>query len=509
MRILLVQPTPFEEGRLGLETVIWQSEPVGLTAVAGGAPDHDVQILDMRVEPENALARTLADFRPDVVGTTSMTTDAYQAKAVLRTAKTMLPEVKTLIGGHHPTLSPEEFREPYVDVIVKGEGELTFGELCAAWTSDFDAPKLDDIDGIEYRKTEGAWASTSKRSQQRQLDTLPAPRRDLIAKYYGEYFFTVARPMASIFTSRGCSFDCNFCAIWEFYDRRVRYLSAELIADRMEACEEPYIFLLDDNFLTDRKRLARLVEVLRERNIKKHWMTQGRTDFIADNPELMTDLASVGLVCVLCGFESNDDDALAFLEKSNTAEQNRAAGRILADNGIQATGIFMVRPDFEEKDFDRLFDYINELGVVIPIITILTPLPGTQLERKHRDQLLTRDRRFYDLLHSVLPTKLPRDQFYANFTRQSWATMPSVKKALNLRRVWKKRDFWLSVLPNVPRYVKETWRYRDVHHDPQSYLRDEVGVLDGEAMTQFRERVPVSENAPRAASGARLPIMNG
>src|SRR5262245_56126611 len=102
MRILLVQPSPFEEGRLGLENVVWLSEPVALTAVAGAVPGHEVQILDLRLEPENTLPRVIKAFRPDIVGTTSMTTDAYQAKAVLRTAKTMLPECLTVVGGHHP-----------------------------------------------------------------------------------------------------------------------------------------------------------------------------------------------------------------------------------------------------------------------------------------------------------------------------------------------------------------------------------------------------------------------
>lgn len=503
MRILLVQPTPFEEGRLGLETVIWMSEPVALTAVAAAVPEHEVEILDMRLEDENALPHALRRFKPDLVGTTSMTTDAYQAKAVLRTAKVMFPDVLTVIGGHHPTMSPDEFREPYIDVIVKGEGEITFGELATAWTTR-STSSFDRIDGLEYRTNEGSWAATKKRSQQRSLDSLPAPRRDLIAKYRGGYFFTVARPMASIFTSRGCSFDCNFCAIWEFYDRRTRYLSAEQIADRMAACDEPYIFLLDDNFLTDKKRIQNLVDVLRERKIKKFWMTQGRTDFIADNPELMAELADVGLTCVLSGFESNDDDALAALEKSNTVENNKKASRIMAANGIQSTGIFMVRPDFDKEDFDRLFDYINEMEIAIPIVTILTPLPGTQLERKVQDKLLTRDRRFYDLLHSVLPTKLPRAEFYENFTRQSTATNASVARAFSFQRVMKRKDFWKSVLPNVPRYVWETWRYRNVHHNPESYLRDEVGVLDGRAVTRFRQPVEVKK-----ASGARrLPVLS-
>src|SRR5215470_335054 len=176
MRILLVQPTPFEEGRLGLENVVWLSEPVALTAVAAAVPEHDVQVLDLRLEPENALPRALAAFRPDVVGTTSMTTDAYQAKAVLRSAKTMLPGCLTVVGGHHPTMSPQEFREPYIDVIVKGEGEITFGELILARREA--RPAFERIQGIEFRTEERGWLATKKREQQRTLDSLPVPRRE-------------------------------------------------------------------------------------------------------------------------------------------------------------------------------------------------------------------------------------------------------------------------------------------------------------------------------------------
>src|ERR1700722_4694281 len=110
MRVLLVMPTPFENGRIGLENVIWLSEPVALTAVGGAVSgEHDVRVLDLRLEPEGALARELASFKPDLVGTTSMTTDAYQAKAVLRMARAICPGALTAIGGHHPTLAPHEF----------------------------------------------------------------------------------------------------------------------------------------------------------------------------------------------------------------------------------------------------------------------------------------------------------------------------------------------------------------------------------------------------------------
>ena len=55
MRILLVMPTPFENGRLGLENVVWLSEPVALTSVAAAvSQEHEVRVLDMRLEPEDA-----------------------------------------------------------------------------------------------------------------------------------------------------------------------------------------------------------------------------------------------------------------------------------------------------------------------------------------------------------------------------------------------------------------------------------------------------------------------
>lgn len=136
MRILLVMPTPFENGRLGLENVIWLSEPVALTSVGTAvAGEHEVRILDLRLEDEDALARELVSFAPDLVGTTSMTTDAYQAKAVLRVARAIRPQALTVVGGHHPTLCPDEFDLEYVDVVVQGEGELTFRELVARWDS--------------------------------------------------------------------------------------------------------------------------------------------------------------------------------------------------------------------------------------------------------------------------------------------------------------------------------------------------------------------------------------
>lgn len=481
MRILLVMPTPFENGRLGLENVIWLSEPVGLTAIGTAVADeHEVKVIDLRLEDEDCLQKTIASFKPDLVGTTSMTTDAYQAKAVLRVARAMRPEALTVIGGHHPTLCPDEFAEPYIDVVVQGEGELTFMELVARW--DAQRAKNDrtfeGIEGTRYRDAAGTIRANGKRQQTVNLDTFKTPDRNLIKKYQGRYFFTGIRPMASIFTSRGCSFDCNFCAIWEFYERRTRFLSAKRIVDQMEACSEPFVFVLDDNFLTNKRRALELCDELERRGVKKYWMTQGRTDFAADHPDVMRRLAKNGLVMVLSGFESNSDDNLAALRKKSSWEKNQKANDLMAELGILSTGIFMVRPDWDEEQFEKLFEYVRSLTIGIPLFSILTPLPGTQLYKAYKDKLLTHDHRLFDLLHAVLPTKLPRDEFYKQYARAYIATDATVKKAFKVI-IKNRTSFAWKMLPGLFWFYARTWRYQRIQDDYRTFLRDEAGLLNG------------------------------
>lgn len=481
MRILLVMPTPFENGRLGLENVIWLSEPVALTSVGTAvAGEHEVRVLDLRLEDEDALARELASFEPDVVGTTSMTTDAYQAKAVLRTARAIRPEALTVVGGHHPTLCPEEFDVEYVDVVVQGEGETTFRELVARWDAQraTDDRTFDGVLGTRYRDRDGRRRTNPKREQSVSLDDLPTPDRRLIQKYQGRYFFTGIAPMASIFTSRGCSFDCNFCAIWEFYERRTRFLSAKRIVDQMEACSEPFIFVLDDNFLTNKRRATELCDELERRGVKKYWLTQGRTDFAADHPELMARLAKNGLVMVLSGFESNSDDNLAALRKKSSWRKNIEANRIMREVGIFSAGVFMVRPDWTKEQFQGLYDYVNSLQIAVPLFAILTPLPGTQLYKAYKDKLLTTDHRLFDLIHAVLPTRLPREEFYKELCRAYEATEPSVYAGF--RAIIKRRPaFVAKIIPSMIWFYARTWRYQRINDDYRSYLRDEEGLLNG------------------------------
>ena len=91
-----------------------------------------------------------------------------------------------------------------VDAMCLGEGEETFAELIAHLDSGGDPKELDAIDGLRYRGKDGEYHTTGKRSQLRELDSLPIPARHLLPeRYRKEYFFAVANPMASMETSRG------------------------------------------------------------------------------------------------------------------------------------------------------------------------------------------------------------------------------------------------------------------------------------------------------------------
>jgi radical SAM superfamily enzyme YgiQ (UPF0313 family) len=496
MRILLVQPATFEPGRLGLENSLWLSEPVALTSLAAMVPEHEVRILDMRLERDTELNRVLLEFRPDVVATTSMTTDCYQARAVLANAKgTLGDRCFTIVGGHHPTLSSEAFEDDVVDAMAIGEGEDTFKELVAHLDEGADRRELHHIHGLRFRETSGRWHTTAKRHQIRDLDTFPAPARHLIPRRYRrQYFFFIASPMASMFSSRGCSFDCNFCAIWEFYERRTRFMSAKVICDRLETMEEKFVFLLDDNFLTSRKRIEELCEEIERRRIRKYLLTQGRTDFIAEYPDLMRRLRDCGLMMVLSGYETNDDDALAALRKKNTFEKNRKAAEVLRELGVLSTGIFMVRPEFEEKDFDELYRIINEMGIGLPLVTILTPLPGTELYRRKERELLTKDARLFDLLHVVLPTKIPRATFYRKFCEYNAVTWPSKQWAFTTA-IKRRPRLFLDSLPGAIRFRRRAIKYRPVFESPETPLRDELGIIPADVM------------APGAPQAVELPLV--
>jgi radical SAM superfamily enzyme YgiQ (UPF0313 family) len=410
MKILLVEPpvSPYDvpTGTFGLPP------PYHLECLAGALLyRHEVAILDMRIDQD--LSAELARFAPDMIGCSCVAANYHLALQVLREAKVWNPNAVTLLGGHHPSLVPLQCLETGVDYVVIGEGEGSLRELAATLERGADPAT---VAGIAYRDDSGE----GRLSPQRPLldmDGLPAPARHLSARYRDrqKYFRASWQPTDSIISSRGCPFKCTFCGLWKMNRGCYRYRDAELIADELETIEYPYVCFVDDNTMDHVRNASRLADAIKARGIQKTYELYGRSSTVVKHPELIEKWVSVGMKLLLIGLESTTSDRLEAMDKRVDLKTNQEAIAICHANGIEIVAYFIVDPEFTQEDFRRLGDYVEETGLTHPVYTILSPFPGTDLYELVKGRLITRRLDILDFFHTVLPTRLPLEEFYREF----------------------------------------------------------------------------------------------
>jgi radical SAM superfamily enzyme YgiQ (UPF0313 family) len=245
-------------------------------------------------------------------------------------------------------------------------------------------------------------------------DSLPFPRRDLVAHLNQRYYYLFHRPVALLKTTWGCPYDCNFCFNRMVTDGKVFARSPESIANELEQITVEDIYIVDDIFLINRRRLSRLAKLIRERGIRKKYLVFGRSDVIAENEDLIEEWAELGLQAVLVGLEATTNPELDSMNKDSTMDHNRQAIKILRSHGVDIYGSFIPQPDYQKQDWDRLEKFILDTGLVYLNISPLTPLPNTKLYFDTVDQI-TVDRSahgLWDLSHILLPTKQPLKEYY-------------------------------------------------------------------------------------------------
>ena len=385
-------------------------EPLHLEMVAATVPEHDVRILDMRLDDN--LEAALRKFWPEMVAVTALTPEVYAAQDVLQRVKSFSAEIFTVVGGHHATLVPHDFFVPQVDAVAIGQAELMFWQLARAVA---DRRGLDGVPNVVWQDRDGMFVRNHRSEDRVDLGSLRMPRRDLAESYRNDYFFLFDKPDTSVATSRGCPFRCKFCSVHEFYHGSICQMPAKRVVSEIGAVSSDHITLVDDNFLMNRRREDAIADMIRAEGIRKKFSMECRTDSIVRHPELVEKWVDIGLYAVLLGLEGGCDETLNNVNKACNVDTNNQAIRILQDNGVIIWGAFIVDPNWTEDDFERLRDYVNERQITHTQFTVLTPLPGTQLHRDRHDDLLTDDYSCFDTLHAVLPTRLPREEFYQNF----------------------------------------------------------------------------------------------
>jgi hopanoid C-3 methylase len=403
MRVLLIQP-PSCSNFFVSKSVI--PEPLALEILASTIPQHDVRISDMRIENVR-LCEEIQSFQPDVIGAGCLTAGYYECIKVLKESKSLYPGIITIVGGHHPTIFPQDFAKDFIDFIIIGEGERTFPELINSLEQKRD---ISAVKGIAISKA-GSLLFTDQRPLI-DINEMPFPKRELTAKYRHRYFRGTWRPVAGVIGSRGCSFRCTFCCQWIINKGKYRVRAPAVVVDELTEIKEPFVIFVDDNSWENFEWAEQLYLKIKDADIKKKYQIYVRSDLIIKTPNLIEKWQEIGLKAVLVGFESFRDEDLKKLNKRSTVSKNTEAARILKSNGVDIIGYFMIDPSYTEEDFSRLTEYIHYLDIDQPIFSILTPFPGAKLYEQVREQIITDNYEYFDGMHSLTPTAISGPKFY-------------------------------------------------------------------------------------------------
>ncbi len=412
MRILLVRP-PVPRLTIGLKHVMC-CEPLELEYVAAGLAGHEVRILDLLLE--DGLGRTLRDFQPDLVGTSAYVTGVHEAVGVCRAARAALPSCVTVVGGVHAALAPEDFADPAVDCVALGDGTTLLPELVAALAA---GRPLEAVPGLALLR-DGAIHRTAPRPYLPvHPDALPLPRRDLVRHLRHRYYYVFHQPLALVKTTWGCPYRCAFCVPWRVTGGEVYARSPASIADELAGLDCEDVYIVDDLFLAHPARLRELARLLRERGIRKRYLVYGRADFIAANEPVIAEWAALGLSAVLVGLEAVTDRELRAIDKGTTVDENRRAIEVLRRNRVDVYGSLTPRADYLPEDWERLWRFVDETGLVYLNVSPLTPLPGTDLWAAEAGRLTVprRAHALFDLSHCLLPTRMPLRDWYRALLR--------------------------------------------------------------------------------------------
>jgi radical SAM superfamily enzyme YgiQ (UPF0313 family) len=354
----------------------YSSAFLALPTIAALTPeDIEVSITDENIEQINF------DKDVDLVGVTCNTWLAPRAYEIADEFRKR--GVIVVLGGIHPSMLPYEAIH-HADGVVIGEAENVWRNLI----EDFRKNKLQ----LFY-----------KSSQLPKLENLPIPRWDLLKNE--RYFYH------TIQTTRGCPYDCEFCTVKAMSGGKYRYKPVKDMIKEVETLldiEKKLFFFVDDNFIGERKHTK---ELLRELvSLKIVYFAQVSIN-LAKDEELLSLLAESGCRKVVIGFESLVNANLRQMGKDKSYKIEQYAEDIMKIQsfGIEIQGFFIFGYDFDDETvFEKTVNFIKCTNLVLPNLSILTPLPGTRLFQRFdkEGRLLYNDWQKYDGRHVCFNPKL-------------------------------------------------------------------------------------------------------
>lgn len=447
MRILMIQPNYHAGG-----AEIAGNWPPSWVPYVGGALKQagfdNIRFLDAMTDyiTDEVLAEMIAKNQPDVVLATAITPMIYQSQKTLQIVKEVCPDAKTIMGGVHPTYMYSEVlnEAPWVDYIIRGEGEEITVNLLRAIANGTDLQERRNILGIAFLE-EGQVVATPAHSPIKNLDTL---NPDWSLLDWSKYIYTPLNVRVAVPNyARGCPFRCRFCSQWKFW-RKYRSRTPKLFVDEIEQLVKEYnvgfFILADEEPTINKPKFLALCRELIDRNLDIHWGINTRvTDILRDEKELAL-YRKAGLVHVSLGTEAAAQLNLNIFRKETTIEDNKRAVRLLKENGIVAEVQYIMGLENETLEtIEETYRMARDWQADMTNWNMFTPWPFSELFEDIGDKVEVREYSQYNFVTPIMkPNAITREQLLQGVLR-------------NYARfyMWKTLEYWFVGDPFKRRYL--------------------------------------------------------
>jgi radical SAM superfamily enzyme YgiQ (UPF0313 family) len=319
--------------------------------------------------------------KPDVIGLSCTSYSFLTSIELLRKLKEVLHDVVIVLGGIHVTFFAEKIVEnyPFVNFVVKGEGEITFSKLIENLNN---RNELRRISGVTF--IDNGRIISNREELISDLNSLPFPDRKLVENNdYAHYWFgfrlTLGR-FTTILSSRGCPYKCSFCCCSPLFKRKWRARSAENVLDELEEIySQGYrsCIFVDDNFTLIPERVIEICRGIVKRKIKMDMHCEGRVGKVS--LEVLKEMKNAGFSTIYFGIESGTQKVLDYYEKDITIKQIKDSVRMAKKAGLNVIGSFIIGAPIETRqDVLQTLELAKELRIIIQL-NQLGIVPGAKL----------------------------------------------------------------------------------------------------------------------------------
>jgi anaerobic magnesium-protoporphyrin IX monomethyl ester cyclase len=407
MRVLLMHPNYHSGGAeiAGNWPPAWVAYLTGYLKDGGYTDVTFVDAMTHHLTEDQVRAR-IQEVQPDVIGCTAITPAIYKAERLLQIAREVKPDVVTVLGGIHGTfMYPQVLKEaPWIDAIVRGEGEQVFLNLVRAVDDGSFARDRSAVRGIAYADADGRVVATPAEPTLEDLDRV-APDWSILD--WDKYIYIpMNRRVAIPNFARGCPFTCSFCSQWKFWrDYRVRdpIKVVDEIENLVRHHDVGFFILADEEPTIHRKKFVQFCEELIRRDLPVLWGINTRVTDILRDEKLLPMFRRAGLIHVSLGTEAAAQLKLDRFNKETTIAQNKKAIRLLKDAGIVTEAQFIVGLENETAEtLEETYRMARDWNPDMANWAMYTPWPFSDLFQELGDKVEVFDFEKYNFVTPIM-----------------------------------------------------------------------------------------------------------